>query len=112
MAIDTVDERVSRVMDLKTPDSGECHRNHYANIAALTANDQVKFVVASRADYDWARFKIDEYQLLGRVSDILFSPSHDVLSPRELAEWMLADRLEARLQVQLHKFLWHDAPGH
>lgn len=112
MAIDLVDERVSRVMDLKTPDSGESHRNRWENVQALTHHDQVKFVVASRSDYDWARFKTDEHQLLGRVSDVLFSPSHNELSPTELAQWMLDDRLEARLQVQLHKLLWNDVPGH
>ena len=112
MPLDRVDTRVSRVMDLKTPDSGESHRNRYDNIALLTPNDQVKFVVAGRDDYEWARFKIDEYQLLNRVSDVLFSPSHHVLSPTELAEWMLADKLDARLQVQMHKLLWNDEPGH
>ncbi len=112
MPIDDVDPRVSRVVDLKTPDSQESHRNRWENMAALTAHDQVKFVVCSRSDYDWARFKIDEYNLLGLVSDVLFSPSHQVLSPTDLAEWLLADRLDARLQVQLHKFLWNDAPGH
>lgn len=112
MSLESIDRRVSRVMDLKTPDSGESHRNLWSNIAYLTPNDQLKFVICSRADYDWARFKIDEYQLLGRVSDVLMSPSHGVVSATDLAEWMLADRLEARLQLQLHKFLWNDEPGH
>jgi len=78
----------------------------------LTQHDQVKFVVASRSDYDWARFKMDEHELSGRVAECLFSPSHGVLDATELAEWILADRLEARLQLQLHKLLWQDAPGH
>ena len=112
MSIEAVDERVSRVMDLKAPDSGESHRNRYSNIAHLTSNDQVKFVLSSRADYEWARFKVDEYQLLARVSDVLFSPTHGSLPPRELAEWIIADRLEVRFQLQLHKLLWNDAPGH
>lgn len=112
MPIAFTDTRVSRVVDLKTPDSGECHRNDYSNMAELTGNDQVKFVVCSRSDYEWARFKIDEYALVGRVSDVLFSPSHGVVSPTELAEWILADKLDVRLQLQLHKFLWNDEPGH
>ena len=112
MTIADVDERVSRVMDLKTPDSGESHRNVWTNIAHLTLHDQVKFVVASRQDYEWARFKIDEHQLLNRVSDVLFSPSHEVLPAKQLAEWLIDDKIDARLQIQLHKFLWNDEPGH
>lgn len=110
--ISAVDARVSRVMDLKAPDSGESHRNRYENIAALTGNDQVKFVIASRRDYDWARFKCDEYHLADTVSDVLFSPVHGELEPRQLAEWILADRLDVRMQVQLHKYLWNNEPGH
>lgn len=110
--ISAVDPRVSRVMDLKAPDSGESHRNRYENIAELTGNDQVKFVIASRRDYDWARFKCDEYRLVERVSDVLFSPVHNELQPRQLAEWILADRLDVRMQVQLHKYLWNNEPGH
>jgi 7-carboxy-7-deazaguanine synthase len=112
LSIEAVDARVSRVVDLKTPDSGESHRNLWDNVAHLTAHDQVKFVVCSRSDYEWARFKMDEYQLSGRVSDVLFSPSHQVLEGRLLAQWMLEDKLEARLQLQLHKYLWNDEPGH
>ncbi len=112
LSIAAVDTRVSRVVDLKTPDSGESHRNLWENMVHLTAHDQVKFVVCSRSDYEWARFKIDEYKLSGRVSDVLFSPSHQVLDGRLLAEWMLEDKLEARLQLQLHKYLWNDEPGH
>ena len=112
LSIVAVDTRVSRVVDLKTPDSGESHRNLWENLAHLTAHDQVKFVVCSRSDYEWARFKMDEYKLSGRVSDVLFSPSHQVLEGRLLAQWMLEDKLEARLQLQLHKYLWNDEPGH
>lgn len=112
MPLDAVDTRVSRVMDIKTPDSGESHRNRWENVAHLTPNDQLKFVICSRADYDWARFKLDEHQLGQRVSDVLFSPSHKVVDATELAEWMLADKLEARLQLQMHKLLWNDEPGH
>ena len=107
-----VDARVSRVLDLKAPDSGESHRNRYENLALLGRHDQVKFVIASRRDYDWARFKCDEYRLGDVVGDVLFSPVHGALEPRVLAEWMLADRVDARLQVQLHKYLWNNEPGH
>ena len=99
-------------MDLKAPGSAESHRNRYENIAALTRHDQVKFVLASRQDYDWARFKCDEFGLVDRVGDVLFSPVHGELDPRTLAEWILADKLPVRLQVQLHKYLWNNEPGH
>lgn len=112
MDISGVDPRVSKVMDLKAPDSGEAHRNRYENIPLLTRHDQVKFVIASRKDYEWARFKCDEYALPDRVGDVLFSPVHNALEPRELAEWILADRLHVRMQVQLHKYLWNNEPGH
>ncbi len=110
--ISHVDPRVSKVMDLKAPDSGEAHRNCYDNIAHLTRHDQVKFVIASRKDYEWARFKCDEYHLISRVGDVLFSPVHKTLEPRQLAEWILADKLHVRMQVQLHKYLWNNEPGH
>ena len=107
-----VDPRVVTVLDLKTPASGEMERNDYSNIPLLKARDQVKFVVCDRQDYEWARFKLDEYQLAGRVGDVLFSPSHGQLQARELAEWILQDNLPVRLQLQLHKLLWNDEPGH
>jgi 7-carboxy-7-deazaguanine synthase len=112
MPVQAVDPRVVKVLDLKTPASGEVARNDYGNIPALTAKDQVKFVICNREDYDWARFKLDEYRLAKRVDDVLFSPSHGELAPRELAEWILHDRLPVRLQLQLHKLLWNDEPGH
>ena len=112
MPVAGVDQRVVKVLDLKTPASGEMQRNDYDNIPLLTANDQVKFVICDRKDYDWARFKLDEYRLSGRVSDVLFSPSHGQLAARELAEWVLQDNLPVRLQLQLHKLLWDDEPGH
>jgi 7-carboxy-7-deazaguanine synthase len=87
-------------------------RNDYTNIPLLRAHDQVKFVICDRQDYDWARFKLDEYQLPERVADVLFSPSHGQLTGRALAEWILADNLPVRLQLQLHKLLWNDEPGH
>ena len=100
------------VLDIKTPASGEMARNDYTNIARLKPQDQVKFVICDRADYAWARFKLDEYQLAERVADVLFSPSFTQLEGRELAEWILSDRLPVRMQLQLHKLLWNDAPGH
>jgi 7-carboxy-7-deazaguanine synthase len=112
ISVADVDPRVVKVLDLKTPASGELQRNDYSNMALLTEHDQVKFVICDRADYDWARFKMDEYGLLDRVDEVLFSPSFEQLSATELADWMLADNLQARLQLQLHKLLWNDAAGH
>ena len=112
MSLAGVDPRVVTVLDLKTPASGEMQRNDYSNIPLLAGRDQVKFVICDRQDYEWARFKLDEYQLVDRVADILFSPSHGQVQGRELAEWILADNLRVRMQLQLHKLLWHDEPGH
>ncbi len=111
LSVAGVDARVVKVLDLKTPGSGESHRNDYDNIALLNSHDQVKFVITDRDDYDWARFKLDELALVGRVSDILFSPVHGKLTPTQLADWILADRLPVRFQLQLHKLLWNDEPG-
>jgi 7-carboxy-7-deazaguanine synthase len=105
-----VDPRVSRVVDLKAPGSGEAARNLWSNLALLTQRDQVKFVLADRTDYDWAVGVVREHDLPARC-EVLFSPVHGKLAPRELAEWMLADRIEVRMQVQLHKLLWGDTPG-
>lgn len=107
-----VDTRVSRVVDLKAPGSGEVGRNRYENMAELTRNDQVKFVVCSREDYDWAVSKLIEYRLDQRAGEVLMSPSHHQLEARTLAEWIIADKLPVRLQLQLHKYLWNDEPGH
>lgn len=107
-----VDLRVSRVLDLKTPGSAEVLRNRYENIAVLTPHDQVKFVICSRTDYEWAVSKLIEYRLTERVVDVLFSPSQQELSATDLAQWILEDNLAVRLQVQLHKILWNDQPGH
>ena len=111
LPVDQVDPRVVKVLDIKTPDSSEVHRNLWDNIAHLQPHDQIKFVVCSRGDYDWARIKCDQYQLFDRVADVLFSPSHRALEPSELADWIVADRLPARMQMQLHKLLWGDVPG-
>ncbi|WP_129211933.1 7-carboxy-7-deazaguanine synthase QueE [Candidatus Pseudomonas adelgestsugas] len=109
--ISAVDLRVSRVVDLKTPDSKEAHRNLYDNIDLLTANDQVKFVICSRGDYNWATSKLIQYDLNRRAGEVLFSLSHDDLNARDLADWVVADNLPVRLQLQLHKYLWNNDPG-
>jgi len=105
-----IDPRVSRVMDLKTPDSKEAHRNRLENLPLLSPHDQLKFVLCSRADYDWAKAMLIEHALSSRCV-VWFSPSFGQLEPRELADWILLDRLSVRLQLQLHKTLWGDLPG-
>lgn len=110
LAIDEVDPRVARVVDLKTPASGEVARNRYENLALLRAADQVKFVICDRADYEWSRQQLQLHHLATRCT-VLFSPSAEQLSGRELAEWILADRLPVRFQLQLHKILWGNVPG-
>ncbi len=112
LSIESVPAKVVKVLDLKTPGSAEVHRNLWDNVQYLQPWDQVKFVICSREDYDWARMRCDEYQLGERVSDVLFSPSHDQLEPRQLADWIVADRLAVRMQLQLHKILWGDQPGY
>jgi 7-carboxy-7-deazaguanine synthase len=106
-----VDKRVMVVMDLKSPDSGENDKNLFANLNYLKQNDQIKFVLCSRKDYDWACQVIVDYQLPKGVQ-ILFSPSWNELNPTTLADWIVQDRLSVRFQMQLHKILWNDAPGH
>ena len=105
-----VDRRVIKVMDLKTPSSGEGGRNLYANIDHLLPLDQVKFVIMNDGDYRWSVGKLKEYRLSERC-EVLFSPAMGVQNPKELAEMILADRLPVRFQVQLHKILWGDEPG-
>ncbi len=105
-----VDPRVSRVLDIKTPGSAEAHRNRWDNIALLTPHDQVKFVICSREDFDWAKTVIAEHALTERC-DVLFSPSHAQITPRALADWIVAEKLPVRFQMQLHKILWNDEPG-
>lgn len=111
MDVAEVDSRVSIVMDLKAPGSGEAFRNREENIPLLASKDQIKFVLADRADYDWARLQLDRFNLAERVGDVLFSPVHGALDGTMLAEWILQDRLPVRLQLQLHKLLWADARG-
>jgi len=97
---------VIRVMDVKCPGSGEAGRNDWSNLALLTRNDQVKFVLADRVDYEFARDVVTRERLAERCGAVLFSPVHGELPPRQLAEWVLADRLPVRVQVQLHKYIW------
>lgn len=109
--ISEVDSRVSIVMDMKAPGSGEVHNNRLENLPLLASKDQVKFVLADRRDYDWARMQLDQYRLAERVGEVLFSPVFDQLPPADLAGWILADRLPVRFQLQLHKLLWQDSRG-
>jgi 7-carboxy-7-deazaguanine synthase len=108
--IAAVDPRVSRVVDLKTPGSGEESRNLLSNLNLLTPRDQVKFVITSRADYEWARSMLKTHELPGRC-EILLSPAYGLIRPDELAEWILTDRLSVRFQIQLHKLLWGERTG-
>jgi len=112
LSLEGIDPRVVKVMDLKTPDSGEVERNLYENIALLDSKDQVKFVICSRQDYDWARFKLSEYALADKVGEVLFSPSYGQIDLKELANWIVEDNLPVRFQFQLHKLLWGDQPGY
>ena len=110
MSIERVDPRVVRVLDVKTPGSGEVARNRVENFPLLTPRDQVKFVICSREDYDWSRAYLQEHALSERCQ-VLFSPSYTEVPPAALADWILADRLPVRFQLQLHKVLWGDVPG-
>jgi 7-carboxy-7-deazaguanine synthase len=110
MVIEAVDARVIRVVDIKTPGSGESHRNRLEQLALLRPEEQIKFVLCDRADYDWSRAMLERLKLAERCA-VLFSPSHEQLPARTLADWILADRLAVRLQIQLHKYLWGNEPG-
>ncbi len=108
--VSAVDPRVVKVVDLKTPGSGEMDKNRYSNIEHINKLDQVKFVLCDRADYEWAKGILVQHDLSARC-EVLFSPSHQQLSATDVADWILADRLPVRLQIQLHKHLWGDARG-
>jgi 7-carboxy-7-deazaguanine synthase len=108
--VSDVDQRVMKVMDIKTPGSRESDRNLYANFEHLQGDDQVKFVLCDRSDYDWAKNCIDEYAI-SETCEVLMSPSFSQLNPTELADWILQDRLNVRMQLQLHKILWGDEAG-
>ncbi len=109
--IGEVDARVSRVLDIKTPASGEEAKNRWENLPLLTPHDEIKFVLCDESDYLWARQVLRQYHLAEKCA-VLFSPAHGTLNPTELAEWILRDRLPVRMQLQLHKLLWNNAPGH
>ena len=111
LPIEEIDQRVTIVLDLKTPGSLECDRNREENIAFLKQVDQVKFVLCDHNDYEWAKAKMMQLDLPAKVDDILFSPSANQLAPEQLAGWILADRLPVRMQLQLHKLIWGDEPG-
>jgi 7-carboxy-7-deazaguanine synthase len=108
--ISGVDQRVMRVVDIKTPGSSEAEKNRPENLSFLTARDQIKFVICDRRDYEWSRDMLRDVQLNERC-EVLFSPSHSQLDPALLAGWILEDQLPVRLQIQLHKYLWGDVPG-
>ncbi|MEW6353073.1 MAG: 7-carboxy-7-deazaguanine synthase QueE [Pseudomonadota bacterium] len=108
--VSTVDARVVKIVDFKTPGSGEQEKNLYANVAHLLPHDQVKFVLCDRRDYEWAKDMLARHNLAARC-EILFSPSYQQLKAADLANWILEDRLPVRLQIQLHKYLWGDVPG-
>lgn len=108
--ISEIDARVSRIVDVKTPGSGEADKNRWQNFASLGAHDEIKFVVCSEADYVWARNIIEQYKLLARAP-VLLSPANPELEPSLLADWILRDALPVRMQVQLHKVLWGNAKG-
>ena len=113
MDVQHVDPRVMKVMDLKTPSSNEESKNKYSNLKFITANDQIKFVISDKADYDWAITQLEKYKLI-ESCEVLFSPvnlNNNSIIIRELAEWILADQLQVRFQIQLHKFIWGDIPG-
>jgi len=109
LSVDEVPEGVVRVIDVKCPGSGESARVHWPNLHRLRPSDEVKFVIKDRADYEFARDVVAKYDLAARAAAVLFSPVHGVMNARELAEWILADRLAARLQLQVHKYVWDPA---
>jgi 7-carboxy-7-deazaguanine synthase len=108
--ISQVDQRVSVIMDIKTPGSGEASKNLWSNVAALSAKDEVKFVLVDRTDYDWAKQILGQYDLTQKCP-VLFSPVYKTLPPANLAAWVLEDHLPVRMQVQLHKILWGEKAG-
>jgi 7-carboxy-7-deazaguanine synthase len=112
MSLEHVPASVIKIVDVKCPGSGESHRNHWENLGSLAPQDEVKFVIKDRADYEFARDIVSRHQLAGRVAAVLFSPVHGVLDPKDLAAWIHEERLEVRLQLQVHKFIWGaDARG-
>jgi len=104
--VDRVPAPVVKIIDVKCPGSGEADKNAWTNLDRLAAHDEVKFVINDRVDYEFARDIVDRYHLADRCAAILFSPVHGILAPKTLSEWMLEDRVSARLQLQLHKYIW------
>lgn len=104
--ISAVDPRVHIIMDLKTPSSGECEKNRYENIPLLRDKDEVKFVIGTREDYVWAREQVKKHDLPGRCGAVLFSPVFGSIEPRDIVDWIVADKLDVRFQLQMHKFIW------
>jgi len=111
LSIEEVDKRVMIVLDLKTPDSGEVDKNLLSNLKYLKPTDQIKFVICSQNDYQWACKMISEHHL-SEIADVLFSPSFSQINPTLLADWIVKDKIPVRFQLQLHKILWNDSPGH
>lgn len=109
--VGAVDARVMRVVDIKTPASGEAERNRWENLPLLTLHDEIKFVLCDEDDYRWARQIMSQHRLTEKCA-VVFSPAHGMLDAAQLAEWILRDRLPVRMLLQLHKLLWHNAPGH
>ena len=110
ITLEGIDERVKIIMDVKTPDSGESTKNKWENMDLLKKSDELKFVICSREDYQWSKDIIEEYKI-NEICPILFSPSSESLDPRDLAEWILTDKLSIRFQIQIHKILWDNQPG-
>ena len=110
LPISSVDPRVVKVLDIKTPKSGEVEKNHWDNLRYLNKTDQIKFVICDEADYNWAKEIVIQYQL-PHMAHVLFSPSYQQLPANQLADWILRDQLTVRMQIQLHKFLWGESPG-
>lgn len=110
MPVEGIDARISRIVDIKTPGSGEMMQNRWENLAELTPHDEIKFVLCDRADYEWARNVLRE-RALEKIAPVSFSPVWETLKPVDLANWVVQDRLPVRMQVQLHKILWGDRPG-
>jgi 7-carboxy-7-deazaguanine synthase len=108
--VSPVDARVSKILDIKTPGSGEVEKNRWENLSHLTARDEIKFVICNQADYQWAKQALAERRL-DAICPVLFSPSYRELSATQLADWILRDQLPVRLQIQLHKSLWGEKPG-
>jgi 7-carboxy-7-deazaguanine synthase len=106
VSVDRVPERVIRVIDVKCPGSGESEKNHWPNLDQLRPTDEVKFVIKDRTDYEYARGVVATHQLVGRCAAVLLSPVHGVLDAKQLAAWVLEDRLPVRVQLQVHKFIW------